>query len=197
MVCLLLAAACTPRSTGTVQGTAGTQPPPPPPIVTSSGASLQRVAVIVIPDKGFNSVRAENIALEDLSRKGYLLASRSDIDMILREQKLQYNQLMEKDFRVKLAELLNVQAMFVIEATSIYRGYDQGKEYFDVRGIAARLIDAQHGTVLWIKNIERPADGLAANLLLLPVQILAGPNVGRGDVVGDVLKEFPPCAAKS
>ena len=139
MVCLLLAAACTPKSTNS-----GADPkaPPPPPIVTSSGAPLQRVAVIAIPDKGFNAVRAENVAMEDLTRKGYLLASRSDIDMILREQKLQYNQLMERDFRVKLAELLNVQAMFIIEATSIYRDNNQGKEYYDVRGVAARLIDA-------------------------------------------------------
>lgn len=195
MVCMLLAAACTPKSTNSAQGPNGTPPPPPPPIVTSSGAPLQRVAVIVIPDKGFNAVRAENMALEDLTRKGYLLASRSDIDMILREQKLQYNQLMEKDFRVKLAELLNVQAMFVIEATSIYRGYNQGKEYFDVRAVAARLIDAQHGTVLWIKNIERPAPGLVGGLLMLSVSIVAGDI--EGDVVEAALKEFPRCAARS
>jgi len=195
MACMLLAAACTPRSTGTAQGTTGTPPPPPPPIVTSAGAPLQRVAVIVIPDKGFNSVRAENMALEDLTHKGYLLASRSDIDMILREQKLQYNQLMEKDFRVKLAELLNVQAMFVIEATSIYRSYNQGKEYFDVRSVAARLIDAQHGTVLWIKNIERPAPGLVEGLVKLSLTIVAGDI--EGDVVEAALKEFPRCAARS
>lgn len=192
MVCMLLAAACTPKSTNSGQDP---KAPPPPPIVTSSGAPLQRVAVIAIPDKGFNAVRAENVAMEDLTRKGYLLASRSDIDMILREQKLQYNQLMERDFRVKLAELLNVQAMFIIEATSIYRDNNQGKEYYDVRGVAARLIDAQHGTVLWIKNVERPSPGLVGGLVLLSVSLVAGDVIG--DVVETALKEFPRCAPRS
>ena len=62
----------------------------------SHSANVQRIAVIVLPHKKMPIAQVQSVAMEVLADKGYIVSSRSDFDRVLKEQKIQSNQLTEK-----------------------------------------------------------------------------------------------------
>ena len=142
----------------------GPAPAAPPP-ASSSGAfaprSIEKVAVVfdVIRDRRMKESTqrlVEDEFIGSMLRKGYGVASRSDIDAVLKELRLQASGFTDKD-AAGLGKLLNVPVVLLVTVTQWktepYRGYRSGGHYvyFDTTAsISARLVSVEKGEVLWL-----------------------------------------------
>ena len=152
-----------------------------------------RLAVIAVPQRGFLSTEAEKFAMQALSRKGYLIVSRSDLQEVLREQHMQQSAFMDRATAVTMRKLLNVDGLLVLQAKNIETGRMQhGGQYLISMTLVGRLIDTEHGDVIWIRKIELKPKGLAGLLRSLPEQILVG---GHSDpvprLISRMMAHFP------
>ena len=101
----------------------------------------------------------EDEFIRAIIEKGYTLASRSDINLIKKELKLQQSNVTEVAI-AKKAKILNVSGIIIVDINKVdtqfirsshptprYRGY-----YITNVNISARLISAELGRVVWISS---------------------------------------------
>ncbi len=160
---------------------------------TSDTHQISRLAVIAVPQRGFLSTEAENLAMQAVSRKGYLIVSRSDLQEVLRERHIQQSAFMDRATAVTMRKLLNVDGLLVLQAKKIEMGRMQhGGQYLMSMTLVGRLIDTEHGDVIWIRKVELKPKGLAGLLRSLPEQILVG---GHSDpvprLISRMMAHFP------
>jgi len=133
-------------------------------------AGIAKVAVFVEEPREFRGLRPAMRTVEDnfigaLMAKGYAIASRSDMDVIMKEMHFQNAGMTDVD-AAKLGKMLNVSAVLVVSATDYQvsrvntPSYLRPKknsnepppepEYETRAGIGARLISVQQGEILWV-----------------------------------------------
>jgi hypothetical protein len=90
-----------------------------------------------------------------LLNKGYSIASRSDVESIIREMRFQHSGLTDQD-AARLGKLLNVPAVLIVSVTQLrtepYEGYKVNYQpvYYDTTAaMGARLISVEKGEILW------------------------------------------------
>ncbi|MEW6259427.1 MAG: hypothetical protein AB1547_05920 [Thermodesulfobacteriota bacterium] len=119
---------------------------------------IDKVAVLVESQGRLISRNLSYRYLEDdfitaLMRKGYRVASRSDLKKLKIEVNFQHSGLTDFD-AVQIGRMLNIPAIIVVSITSMdrigHRTYNIQK-YFCA--IGARLISVEKGEVLWIGKI--------------------------------------------
>lgn len=104
--------------------------------------------------------RVEDAFLTGLLSKGYTAPTRSDLDRVLSEQKLQRSKITEKE-AARVGKILNVRAVMIVSVTEVSVEARKavpgaGKKgrpgpAFEVKGaVSARLIKVETGEVLWI-----------------------------------------------
>lgn len=93
-------------------------------------------------------------------RKGYTLASRSDMDEVLRELDIQHSDLTEEAL-AEYARLLNVSAILLVSVNEVStERYEpiiklRNKRYYQtIANVSARLISAEQGQVVWLGSHE-------------------------------------------
>jgi Curli production assembly/transport component CsgG len=171
-------------------------PHKPPPPETSSDSkfnpqSVPKLAVIVAGQQGrgfggFNATQSDQQRLvEDefvqaLMTKGYSIASRSDVEAIVKEQRFQRSGLTESD-AARLGKILNVPAVLVVritEASEQNRFVPGGRgQSSELRAsLGARLVSVESGSVWWIG--KQTGSRMATSRGRLP------------DLVGDVAKSI-------
>ncbi len=158
----------------------------------SGNLKPKRIAVIAIPNRNMPSAQVENVAMERLYDKGYVISSRSDFDRVLREQKIQANQLTEKK-AARIGRILNVDAILILEMTSFSQSRtNNGGTYIARLSLAARLIDVEKAQLIWIVNEKKRQEGIVEVLVGLPMTILAGSeNDIFESMTSKMLSKFP------
>jgi len=166
-VALLFALAC---FTQTAVFALQRQPKAPAPVPeTSSDSSfnpeeLAKLAVVVVGEQRFRDTQTDKDRLvEDefvqvLLGKGYSLASRSDVQAVVKEQRFQKSGLTE-DNAAALGKMLNVPAVMVVRVTefsSESKTNPKTKTQYTVAraSMAARLIGVETGAVLWMGKLS-------------------------------------------
>lgn len=139
-------------------------PEAPRPVVTTMAAFspvvYERVAVFVqsrtngVSEGGLREV--EDRFMQALLAKGYILASRSDLAQVLKEQKLQASGVTEKAL-AEAGKALNVAGVLLVSVNRLdAESYTpvirlEGRSYYRATaGISARLISADLAQVMWI-----------------------------------------------
>jgi len=145
-------------------------------------AKIAKVAVFVEEPREFRSLRPAMRTVEDnfigaLMAKGYAIASRSDMDVIMKEMHFQNAGMTDVD-AAKLGKMLNVSAVLVVSATDYQvsrvntPSYQRllvekmsnlrpDTEYETRASIGARLISVQQGEILWVGRYS--AKGVSTN----------------------------------
>lgn len=114
-----------------------------------SGQRLSAGTIRVIEDEFMRRILAN----------GYALAARSDIEKIMREQKLQSSGVTEEAM-ARVGRVLNVPAVILVSINSLTAErtqppmvYDPNMRYYRVEAtMSARLIGAERAEVLWISS---------------------------------------------
>jgi hypothetical protein len=139
--------------------------PPPLPVETSTSQNFdpQAVSKLVVLVQANNDYRLRqerdfDRTIEDefipvLMRKGYTMASRSDVNSILKEMHFQNSGMTDQD-AAKLGKMLNVPAVLVVGVTEFkveQRHYEnvQGTFYVTSGALGVRLISVEKGEILW------------------------------------------------
>ena len=108
--------------------------------------NTDKIAVVVTYHHLLPQRMVEDEFIRELVNKGYQVPARSDINTILEELQLQYNDITDKDAS-RIGKMLNVQAILVVSITS----YD---ERLPDLTLGARLIGIEKSDVLWIGSIN-------------------------------------------
>ena len=150
--------------------------------------ALAKLAIVVAGEGRRQAIQTnqqrlvEDEFVQVLIRKGYSLASRSDIQAIAKEQAFQKSGLTEGN-AVALGKLLNVPAVMVVRITESVvetpRNADTGRPSPVARtSLGARLISVESGLILWtgayIKSSEVDGQGDALRSLADAVKTIAG-----------------------
>lgn len=137
-------------------------------------ASVSKVAVLMEEPREYYQLRTATRMVEDnfikaLMANGYSIASRSDMDAIMKELHLQNSGITDSD-AAKLGKMLNVSAVLIVSATDYrvsrvptpsYMNLLSNKkkpdnlpppdpEYETRVGISARLTSVQQAEILWL-----------------------------------------------
>ena len=142
----------------------GCAAPPPLPVETSASQNFdpQAVSKLVVLVQANNDYRQRqerdfDRTIEDefipvLMRKGYSLASRSDVNSILKEMHFQNSGMTDQD-AAKLGKMLNVPAVLVVAVTEFkveQRHFEGSQPYYVTSGaLGVRLISVEKGEILW------------------------------------------------
>ncbi|NOY83582.1 MAG: hypothetical protein GXO96_01945 [Nitrospirae bacterium] len=139
---------------------------PPVKSVTSktfNAQNVDKIAVLVLPNKEMPDRLIEDELIRILIGKGYQVPSRTDIKHILEEMNLQESDLTE-DNAAKFGKLLNVPAVLIASLTQ-FEQYESEDGMVLEATMGGRLISVEESEVLWIgsssdKNIavERATD---------------------------------------
>lgn len=137
-----------------------------------SPANFPKLAVIVEKPTRYSNISEGSFTqLEDsfqtgLLRKGYQVASRSDLRNVLQEIQLSNSGLTDASDAQQLGKQLNVPAILVVKFTNLAVNQRQGdilrgetaNMMSDVHAdVSARLIGVETGEVLWTGNISHQA----------------------------------------
>lgn len=140
-----------------------------PPVNSSSSrtfnpSSIHKVAIVVQPGKEVSQRQIEDEFIAVLFRKGYQVASRSDLEDIMKELNFQNTELTDKD-AARIGKMLNVPAVLVVAVTElsvsdhkmtlITAGSQTRRtetRYEPHVSMGARLLSVETGEVLWIAN---------------------------------------------
>lgn len=147
--------------------TAGNTPPPTPRVSTALTFNPSAYATLGIYLENQSGTRFEGGVLRSLEDEfmravlqgGYSLASRSDIERLVREQRLQSSGVTEEAI-ARLGRTLNVPAIIIVTINSVSTTrrpapaiYNPQLQYFrTVAEISARLVGAERGEVLWLAS---------------------------------------------
>lgn len=135
-------------------------------------ASVRKIAIIVQPGKNVPQRQIEDEFISILFRKGYQIASRSDLDQILEELHFQNTELTDID-AAKIGKMLNVPVVLVVAVTELYisdytvrvtRGIKNPtttteRRYKAHATMGARLLSVEKGEILWIANESAQSRG--------------------------------------
>ena len=115
---------------------------------------IDKIAIIVINETRYDlPLRLiEDEFFSKTLQKGYKLASRSDIDNVMKEMKFQQSSLSESDAS-KIGQFLNVPAVLIVAVTYFAQdtSYNQGNKTVTNRAaLGGRLIGVENSEVLWI-----------------------------------------------
>jgi hypothetical protein len=172
--------------------TTGREVPSTKSLPTTSDHPISRLVVVAVQSKGFSAAKAVSLAEESLCEKGYTIASRRDLDRVLLEQRIQASDLTEKVNAVKIGEILNVDAIFIIQPTSMeVTKTDRGQEILTRLSVSGRLIDAQYGNIIWIKNVESNRGGLFGLPFVVLDQLVGGQDDITTHLTKEILLAFP------
>jgi hypothetical protein len=152
-------------------GCAAAQPAPAParapiPAALRNGDYRELAVLIVGGELDFGNRRAiEDIFLQELLSKGYVLASRTDVDALVQEIGFQSSDLTAPEI-ARLGELLNVRALLLVSVPVTGQ----------TSTMSARLVSVARGQVLWVDRVSSNVDiaTVLVNLALLPIKILQG-----------------------
>lgn len=147
--------------------TARNLPPPTPRVstaITFNPSSYATLGVYLENQSGSRYEEGVLRSLEDefmraVLQGGYSLASRSDIERLVREQRLQSSSVTEEAI-ARLGRTLNVPAIIIVTVNSISTSTRPApmldnrplQFYRTVVEISARLIGAERGEVLWLAS---------------------------------------------
>ncbi|WP_077731428.1 CsgG/HfaB family protein [Methylocaldum sp. 14B] len=140
MALVVLVGCAAPRPTITVQGA---------PAPSFNPNAITKLAVVVAPIRQSPLRFVEDEIVAQLMRKGYSLATRSDMESILREMQFQHSGLTQAD-AARLGRLLNVPALLLVEVTHLsgvgngFAGYQPPAAV-----LSARLVQVEQGEILW------------------------------------------------
>ncbi|MEI7775569.1 MAG: CsgG/HfaB family protein, partial [Verrucomicrobiota bacterium] len=143
-------------------------PPASVPVETSASLNFrpQAISKLVVLVQTNNNNRQNEVhgfdrTIEDefipvLLRKGYTLASRSDVDSITKEMRFQNSGMTDKD-AAEVGKMLNVSAVLVVGVTELNTeegyygtpGSYYGRYYFTSGALGVRLISVEKGEILW------------------------------------------------
>lgn len=160
-----------------------------------SSEALDRVALYV--QNATNTRLAPGVLreMEDefmrvLIAKGYILAARSDIDQVLKEQRLQVSGITEsanaESALARAAKVMNVSAVILVSLNSLEtRPYQpvlssgNRRYYLASASISARLIQAERARILWVSSYSGEVEVSDQRAGAEAVPVIAG-VVARG-----------------
>jgi hypothetical protein len=103
----------------------------------------------------------EDQFLQVLLRKNYIIASRSDVETVLREIKFQQSGITDRDI-AKLGRMLNVPAVLVVTLNDLKTRYVSPNNYeryvynYETSAaLGARLVSVEKAEILWVGNITK------------------------------------------
>lgn len=130
---------------------------------TFDAKKINKLAVIVLAENQAPTRLMEDIYMSSLLEKGYSVASRSDIDNLMKEMNFQSSGLTDND-AAKLGKILNVSAVIITSVTNMQSQYNSRGQYNYLEGtVGGRLIDVQKGEVLWLGSCSDAIQGSATN----------------------------------
>ena len=99
----------------------------------------------------------EDDFMRELLVKGYQVPSRSDIDTVLKELRLQHSDITDQN-AAEIGKILNVPAILIISITQYEKYKYQTDPFSSPQDFArltlgARLIDVEKSEVLWVGSI--------------------------------------------
>ncbi|MCW5212052.1 hypothetical protein VU04_03990 [Desulfobulbus sp. TB] len=110
---------------------------------------IKKLAVIMKPDRRYRNIpyrRVESIFMRDLLKKGYQVASRSDVKQVMEELHFQDSSFTESSI-AKIGRILNVSAMLIVSVTDVSQ-YNNSNSYMST-ALDARLIGVEKAELLW------------------------------------------------
>jgi hypothetical protein len=117
----------------------------------------------------------EDEFVSELLRKGYNVASRSDVEAILKESRFQRSGLTDQD-AAQVGRILNVPAVLIVSVTHLDRD-QRWSGNLDVSSTLAamgvRLISVERGEVLWVGKQRAHSRGATERIATLLVVSLA------------------------
>ena len=176
-----------------IQSTTSAFKAPPPPRAYSQPApgfntqTLTKLAVFVQRGDFYDVPRGSDRLMEDefisaLFRKGYAVASRSDLEAVMRESRFQNSGLTEKD-AAQIGRMLNVPGVllininqFKITSDNTYTYNGQNVYWYQQIALGARLVSVEKAENLWIGRFShtfRSKDREGAQSLIAAAQVVA------------------------
>jgi|GEM_PF-5671366 len=124
---------------------------------SSLGIYLENLSGNYVQDGVLRLVEDE--FMRSILQRGYVLAARSDIDRVLREQRLQSSGVTEEAI-ARVGRALNVPAIIIVSVNSISTSqrrppalYNPSATYYRTTiAVSARLVGAERAEVLWISS---------------------------------------------
>lgn len=105
-------------------------------------SKYKRMAVLVSSQKKQIKNLAEDLFMMDFMRQGVTVASRSDLDLVVKEMRFQQSGITD-GMSVKAGKILNVSAVVIVAQKNERRG----RSYVDL-GYMAKVIDVETGEVI-------------------------------------------------
>ena len=99
--------------------------------------------------------RIEALAIEALVNRGYVVVNLADVDRAMREAVTRDNGYFDRSVNAQnLGRLLRVDALFILQVTSVKKARDANSRQMVVTAATAtaRLIDSERGSTRWIKS---------------------------------------------
>ncbi len=155
---------------------------------------IEKLAVIAFSTPNYPTLKLESLAMERLSQKGYVIASRGqDLNAVLSQRRTSQSDIFDADEVIAIGKMLDVQAIFLLQVTEIGTAPQNGNIYVTHLNVVAKLLSTKNGGILWIKNVGSGGHGL----LMLPIYVIVA-LTGQGQdvdtkVINDIMESFPPC----
>lgn len=153
---------------------------------TPGGRPIGRIAVVTLERAGIPMARAEDLAVETLVQQGYEIVNLADVRTALKEAVARDNAYFDRAGNTQnLGRLLKVDAILVVQVTEVgtMKDTSTGREMVTRATASGRLIDAERGSVRWIRSAQRATPFV--NIVLF------GSAGVVEDAVRDVLSAFP------
>jgi TolB-like protein len=135
-------------------------------------SELNRIAVVDVVGMVGNEAVKNQIAdffTMELLKKGYSPVERSQVQVILKEQKFQASDLTSSEDLARAGKILNVPAVLIVNIPKMK----------DEINMTAKLIDVEDGSVLWL------ASGSGRTGKLLTAILGAGAGAAAGAIISD------------
>ncbi len=115
--------------------------------------NISKITVIAIPSEHIDPRRVEHIFYEQLYNKGYRLTSRTDLDIILKEMKLQRSKITTSR-AAEIGRIMNVDAVLISSVTGFRKQrFDSSSSEFLAEAVVdARLIQVEDGSIIWVSS---------------------------------------------
>lgn len=125
----------------------------------SIGLYIERLSSAYVNDGILRAVEDE--FMRQVMEKGFVLAARSDIERVLREQRLQTSGITEEAI-ARAGRALNVPAIMIVTVNNVSTArrnppslYNPSLVYYrSMANVSARLVDTERAEVLWISSYE-------------------------------------------
>lgn len=129
-----------------------------PPQTAFVSEDVTKVAVLVRDDRRTPTRPIEDAFVIELLRKGYQVASRSDLKSVIQEMQFQRSGLTESD-AARIGRILNVPAVLIVAVSGVEYGSSRGGRFVRRASMGARLVRVDSAEVLWIDSRELRQSG--------------------------------------